>query len=555
MKVNNQGTIVWTRIFGKVFVPEKSTDITDIIETGDGDYILTVNHVGQNNANILERIDKDGNLKWTTTFTSPNVRVGLGDVHVKRLRNGELIVATTIVILNGTPKHGFFIVGISEESGLAIWERTIFNIDTLSTRFKSFADVVNITELPNSDLSFISSYADTPYLYFHNTTQVINIITDNIGRLKKVHSYKGTVPTLYASAATALGSGGDQLILMDNADAPLFMYLDATGQIKWKKSYAGMGRSQETRTMFATQQGFYFFSFTHNGGSKDLNLVKTDLQGNASCIEAPLSIIHGNVTSSFKEQSFDLTSDQTQARWYTVSAVSMIDYLIDTVVKCRKTCCTDIVRLAPSIHLCNKSSYTLPNNDLVNASGIYTAVYKTSKGCDSIVFHEVNFSKHPQVDLGPNTCLNKQDSIVIKTVAGQGTYNWMNVQGNSPSFTVKQPGTYWVSVTNGCGTTRDSITVYDRCQFDFYMPNAFTPNGDNNNDHFKIPSLNKNRLIKFTIYNRYGQVVFETTDIKKGWDGTYKNKRQSTGTYVYYIIMETLDQKRVIQKGPFTLIN
>ena len=67
------------------------------------------------------------------------------------------------------------------------------------------------------------------------------------------------------------------------------------------------------------------------------------------------------------------------------------------------------------------------------------------------------------------------------------------------------------------------------------MPNAFTPNGDGLNDVFKIEGIEYEKINAFKIFNRYGQLVFETTDGKKGWDGTMKGKIAPAGVYFYQI--------------------
>jgi len=71
----------------------------------------------------------------------------------------------------------------------------------------------------------------------------------------------------------------------------------------------------------------------------------------------------------------------------------------------------------------------------------------------------------------------------------------------------------------------------------FYLPNAFTPNGDGLNDEFK--PVQRYDLVKryhLYIYNRWGQFIFETSDINTGWDGTYKGKPAEQGAYVYKIV-------------------
>jgi gliding motility-associated-like protein len=66
--------------------------------------------------------------------------------------------------------------------------------------------------------------------------------------------------------------------------------------------------------------------------------------------------------------------------------------------------------------------------------------------------------------------------------------------------------------------------------------------------------LNKNRFVSLKIYNRYGQEVFTTNDASKGWNGKLKNKDQSTGVYVYILQILTLDGRKMLKKGSFTLI-
>lgn len=86
------------------------------------------------------------------------------------------------------------------------------------------------------------------------------------------------------------------------------------------------------------------------------------------------------------------------------------------------------------------------------------------------------------------------------------------------------------------------------------MPNAFTPNKDGTNDLFRIPPSNKNRLISLRVYDRWGNVVFQTTKASSGWDGSYKNQPANPGLYIFYIEMQGLSKTRLAQKGFVTLI-
>lgn len=88
----------------------------------------------------------------------------------------------------------------------------------------------------------------------------------------------------------------------------------------------------------------------------------------------------------------------------------------------------------------------------------------------------------------------------------------------------------------------------------FFIPNAFTPNYDGKNDLFKPLIFGRLRSYQFTIYNRFGQVVFHTTDINQGWDGNIGGNIQNQGSYAWTCTFQLDDEKAVVKKGTVTLI-
>lgn len=122
--------------------------------------------------------------------------------------------------------------------------------------------------------------------------------------------------------------------------------------------------------------------------------------------------------------------------------------------------------------------------------------------------------------------------------------------------TVQNPGTYWLTVTdaNGCSGT-DSITVFPKqCMSGVYIPTAFTPDGDGKNDFFKALVFGKALLFKLQVFDRWGQVVFQTTDPNKHWDGRNKGIDYSTTTFVWQCFYRLEGQQPEFQKGTVTLI-
>jgi gliding motility-associated-like protein len=87
------------------------------------------------------------------------------------------------------------------------------------------------------------------------------------------------------------------------------------------------------------------------------------------------------------------------------------------------------------------------------------------------------------------------------------------------------------------------------------VPNVFSPNGDGLNDIFKIEHLKFEKLLEFKIFNRYGQLVFESQDPQQGWDGSYKGKTADAGVYYYRIVVALPpDGMAKVFKGDVTLI-
>ena len=87
----------------------------------------------------------------------------------------------------------------------------------------------------------------------------------------------------------------------------------------------------------------------------------------------------------------------------------------------------------------------------------------------------------------------------------------------------------------------------------FYVPNAFSPNGDGNNDFLFIRGRNIDQL-SFTIYDRWGRRVFETHTITEGWDGTYNGEKLENSVFVYYLTLTYEDGKTETKKGNVSVI-
>lgn len=111
-----------------------------------------------------------------------------------------------------------------------------------------------------------------------------------------------------------------------------------------------------------------------------------------------------------------------------------------------------------------------------------------------------------------------------------------------------------VSTPEGCSATDQmTVTVY-RTQPEIFIPNAFTPNGDRLNDVLRPKIVGMKQFSYFRVFNRWGVMLFSTTQDGQGWDGTYSGNPQPAGTYVFIAQAVDYTGKTVTKKGSVVLI-
>jgi gliding motility-associated-like protein len=197
-------------------------------------------------------------------------------------------------------------------------------------------------------------------------------------------------------------------------------------------------------------------------------------------------------------------------------------------------------------------------------SGTYAVTITDDLG--NVLYDSVHITLFalPSISLPEDTFIYEGQSIVLNgTVSGGsgvGTYTWTPAdlltcsKCPSPKAVPRDSTTFTVVYTDqaGCEAT-DFINIAVLNDQSLYIPNAFSPNGDGKNDELKIYA----RFVKefsWSVFNRWGEKVFETNDINFGWDGRYKGVLQPPSVYVYYLTVTYLNNKTVHNQGSVTLI-
>lgn len=127
---------------------------------------------------------------------------------------------------------------------------------------------------------------------------------------------------------------------------------------------------------------------------------------------------------------------------------------------------------------------------------------------------------------------------------------------SSPFANPMETTQYTLSVqdTSGCFTIPDEVTIEVIDEIRISVPGAFTPNGDGINDVIYVKGWGIKDLIYFRVYNRWGELVFESRDKAHGWDGIFRGKVQNSDTYVWHAKARGYNGKIKVAKGSFTLI-
>jgi gliding motility-associated-like protein len=161
----------------------------------------------------------------------------------------------------------------------------------------------------------------------------------------------------------------------------------------------------------------------------------------------------------------------------------------------------------------------------------------------------------PAAFLPPDTTICSNSSLILLAPTGYQNYLW-NDGSVSSSLTITKMGDYWLQITgnNGC-VGKDSISVLKKeCLKGFYIPSAFTPNSDGKNDLFRPLLFGDVKKYQFTIYNRWGQVVFHSNEVGKGWDGKLSSINQGTFVFAWLCEYQFEGDELKIERGTVTLI-
>lgn len=211
-------------------------------------------------------------------------------------------------------------------------------------------------------------------------------------------------------------------------------------------------------------------------------------------------------------------------------------------------------------------TYTWSNNQTTQtaialAPGTYTCIVTDASGCSVPAVVTVTSISSLNPDAGPTVTITAGQSTQLNGTGGL-FYSWTpsadlscsNCQNPVASPTVTTTYTLTVSDSTGC-TETDTVTVFVDldCSGGVFLPNAFSPNGDNQNDILYVRG-ECIETIDFYIFNRWGEQVFHTNDPTVGWNGTWRGVPCENAVFTYLIKGTLIDGTVIDKKGNVSLI-
>ncbi len=214
---------------------------------------------------------------------------------------------------------------------------------------------------------------------------------------------------------------------------------------------------------------------------------------------------------------------------------------------------TNSIRVSPSQTTVYNVTVTYEDGCVLN--GTYTQVVS-------------GFMANMSISMDPDTIISGNTStLTVTPCPSEYTFNWepsnLVVDPNScvtETVELEENTIFTVTITNedGCELVLSTtVTVTDpRCEEPFiFLPNLFTPNGDNINDVLYVRAFEPFiTSVELLIYNRYGTEVFKSTSLTSGWDGTFQGEALQTDAFGFYLKVICIDGQTFTKKGSVTLI-
>lgn len=420
----------------------------------------------------------------------------------------------------------------------------------------------------NNNKSFIGATSQVPnYIYsFNGKIDEFRIFNRTLSHAELLNLYYQCKP-IGITVNKYLGncSGDSANIELTNTQSGiLYQLFDSTNQ-----QYIGNQQTGGCNSLF--------FNTSLVTSNTDFYIKATNI--NNGCQIVMDSLINLNPTYSsatYYDTIAICTNDSAQINGQYYYPPAIIADTFVNVLGCDSIIQTNLISIPlPTINLGNDTSYCTGDSVEIKINTPFSSIlWSTGETSNSI------FVKNPGtywVEINDGSCSNS-DTINITDIASffinisdtsfcegekwainlpsSNQYLWFNGSSNS-SITIRDSGIYWVEITDLCKTYTDSFSAnVTDCNCLIVIPNVFTPNGDGLNDNF-YPVINCDlTAYQIYIFNRWGNLLFQSDDQFEVWDGKYNGENVPDGVYFYLMkyITSYPEENEGVKTGSVTVL-
>lgn len=443
-----------------------------------------------------------------------------------------------------TPPTGLDVLG---DSQICLGDST--TLSAVNSLTYAWADSLNPSVIITTDsILTVAPTITTTYMVYGNS--------DTVSFTVNVNNY----PVVNLGADTTLCVGQNLLLNATTANATY----------QWNDN-------STTPTYNVTQQGTYSVLLTVNGCATPDTIVVNYNPSPVFTLNNDTTLCPGttlllnpataNATYIWQDNSTNASFNVAQAGIYWVAI---------TVDNCSSTDSIQVSYFSlPTINLGNDTSLCVGETLVLEPSVLASAYLWQDNSTDTnytvtqqgsywvaasisncIIRDTINviYNLLPNLILGSDTTICDGDILVLNASIANATFLWQD-NSTANTFTVTNPGIYWVEVDLLNCLAIDSITIDTiECNLVIEMPNIFTPNNDGLNDLFIPLKLKQITDATLEIYNRWGQKLIETSNMQTGWDGKHNGNDCNPGVYYWVVRYTTRANETETLTGFLTLL-
>ena len=503
LKLDGSGNLIWTKTYGNKSAYDEGSAV---IQTSDGGYAVCGRFIDQGTFYAyLLKTDPLGNPEFMRSY-------------------GDTLHSTWAFAVRQLADGGYALAG---------------STTVLQENFQSYADNFVLRTNMNGDTLWTQGFYGLPNL-FENASSLVVDAQENlvVGVATASYTTTGFVPNKHLVARFA-SNGALQTAKLLNS-----------------------GGSHYPVVSKHPDGGYLVTGFTNNYLGLDFTglVIKTDANLEAGCHtqDATLQTVTQPIPFQVRTPTFTTSSGGVITNYATEVTLMLLDSVL-----CEVAAPALVADFSPApgclgspISFTNESSAgvtgyawdfgdpasgndnssLLPNPTHVFAdAGTYDVRLTVTNGCQTeTVTLPVVVDEPPTVNLGPDTVFCKGDTYLLDAGNPDATYEW-NTGATGQTLSVSDSGLYVVTVFYGQCSAMDTVLVQESTCDLLNIPNAFTPDGDGNNDAWK-PILGTDYSVRLVrVFSRWGEEVYTSADTNFGWDGTHNGENSPSDVYAFLL--------------------